>query len=191
MSCSINPNRRKVKRNDPPGNIFLVGFMGSGKSTVGPIIASISSRGFIDTDALIERAEGVSIGQIIKAHGEPRFRALELKAIERACAMQNVVVSTGGGSVLDGENVFNMRNSGTVVWLNCPPEVIYERVKNDNSRPLLQVNDKLSTIREILSCRELIYRRAAHVIVNCESKKPFRIAREACNLVRQRRATQL
>jgi shikimate kinase len=186
MTYSNDLNRHEAIRSDPPGNVFLIGFMGCGKSTVGPIMARMDGREFADTDDMIEQTEKMPVSKIIGDYGEPHFRALEAKTIERACSAQNLVVSTGGGVVLNMENIFRMRGSGTVVWLNCPSEIIYNRIKNDSTRPLLRAKNKLFKMQEILTDRELIYRRAAHVIVNCGDKSPSKIAREAWDLVRQR-----
>ncbi|MEE8403537.1 MAG: shikimate kinase [Candidatus Hydrothermarchaeaceae archaeon] len=138
-------------------NIILTGFMGGGKTAVGKRLAEITGREVIDTDDLIEEDAGMSISEIFEKFGEPHFRELEKKAVARASALESHIIVTGGGVVLKKENVENLRKNGTIVYLHAPPEVLYERIKDETHRPLLQVDDPLGKIRGLLEHRTPFY----------------------------------
>ena len=165
--------------NNPNNNIILIGFMGSGKSTVGRYMANENNidKGvgnnyqFIDTDEYIVGMEGMSITEIFATKGEEYFRELETRVLEdfkQNCS--NTVFSTGGGMPLREENAKALREIGTVVYLRAKPETIYERVKNDSGRPLLQVENPYERICSLLNEREEKYMKAANVIIDTDSK---------------------
>ena len=119
------------------GNLILIGLMGAGKTTLGRYIAQMLDRPFYDSDHEICTASGVSIPLIFEMEGEQGFRNRETAMLKKLTAMKDIILSTGGGSVLREENRQNMRRNGTVVYLHATPEVLLERTRYDNSRPLL------------------------------------------------------
>jgi shikimate kinase len=141
-------------------NIILTGFMGTGKSEVGKQLAAVLGRKFIDTDVLVEQEEGMSIAQLLTDKGEPYFREREKQIIARACREAGVVIATGGGAMVSEENAARLKASGTVLCLTAPPEVIFARVRKDETRPLLQSDDPLARICTLLSARATAYAKA-------------------------------
>jgi len=138
-------------------NIVLTGFMGAGKSSVGRKLAKKLGMNVVDTDDVVERNAGMKISQIFEKYGEAHFRELEKKAVEEVSELQNHVIITGGGVVLKQENMKNLRRNGIIVYLHARPEVLYERVKKETHRPLLQVKDPLKRIKELLGFRAPFY----------------------------------
>lgn len=138
-------------------NIVLTGFMGAGKSTVGRMLAGILGRKLVDTDDLIEAEAGMRISEIFEKHGEDYFRELEEKIVAKASLLEDHIIVTGGGVVLREKNIQNLRKKGVIIYLHATPEVIYNRVKNQSHRPLLQVKDPLKKIRELLEFRAPFY----------------------------------
>src|SRR5690242_1104336 len=140
-------------------NLVLIGFMGSGKSTVGRICADRLGYDYVDSDADIEKRAGCSITQLFASQGEAAFRALERQALAELSARPDVVLATGGGAVLDAENVSTLRANSRIVLLTATPECILERVRDAVTRPLLaDAADPLKRIRELLAQREVAYR---------------------------------
>lgn len=141
--------------------IVLTGFMGTGKSVVGRRLATRLGRELLDTDALIERAAGRSVREIFAADGEPRFRELERAAVAEACAAGDVVVSTGGGTLIDERNFQALAKDGLVVCLTASPRTIARRVRGSvHERPLLHGHPSLTgRIRELLEARAPTYAR--------------------------------
>ena len=164
------------------GNIFLTGFMGSGKSTVGERLAKKSRRIFIDADREIEKAAGMSVSDMFALFGEEYFRGREEETIASACKSEGAVVATGGGAVKRFGNIKNMRENGTVYWLRWNPEEIHEHIKNDRSRPLLNVPDPMAAIRGLMAERENLYNRAAHYIIHCGGKSADEITNEVLQI---------
>jgi len=142
------------------GNIVLTGFMGTGKSTIGKRIAARLSRKFIDTDTLVEHKSGKPIAALFLERGEPYFRTLEREAIDQACSEKGIVVATGGGALVNEENVRKLKASGTVICLTATPEIILSRVQGNTDRPLLQSDDPLEKIRMLLAARAGAYAKA-------------------------------
>ncbi|MCM8763007.1 MAG: shikimate kinase [Candidatus Omnitrophica bacterium] len=138
-------------------NIYLVGFMGTGKSAVGKKLAARLNVRFLDLDALIEEKEGRKIVDIFRENGEPYFRKLEKENLKEISTKDNLVVACGGGIVLDRENIALMKKTGRMVCLRARTEVILERVKRYKHRPLLNVEDKEKAILEILKVRQPLY----------------------------------
>lgn len=159
------------------GNIYLTGFMGAGKTTVGRILAERLGWCFTDIDGLIEEREGATVSEIFAHCGEPRFRQLEAFALERASGWTGHVVSTGGGIVLKDENRKLMRATGVTVYLKTPAHLIEERLSGDDSRPLLMVEDPKSRIRELLAEREALYEQA-DITVDTSGRSPEEVAEE-------------
>jgi shikimate kinase len=146
-------------------NIVLIGYRGAGKSKVGVRLAERLGREFVDTDGLIEEREGAPIGSIVKSKGWEHFRALEKRAIEEIAGRDHSVIASGGGAMIDPENVRRLKERGLVIWLKAKPEVLAERMggdpQTDHSRPSLTGRGILEEIVEVLSVRNPLYERAA------------------------------
>lgn len=145
-------------------SIYLVGFMGTGKTAVGEELAKRLSLKFLDLDDLIEEKEKLKIMDIFAQKGEPYFRRLEKEMVKGVCQKKGLVVACGGGVVLDKENVKNLRKTGTIVCLSARPEVILERTKGYTYRPLLNVEDPEKKIKELLKFRAPYYAQADYTI---------------------------
>lgn len=148
-------------------NLILVGFMGTGKSTIGRQLSKKLGYPLIDTDARIVAQEKRSIADIFEAEGEEHFRDLETETL-RSLQSDNChkrIIATGGGLVLREENRHLLRDLGFVVWLVATPETILERTSRNKDRPLLQTKDPEETIRMMLDQRDTSYRESAHLIL--------------------------
>ena len=141
-------------------NVYLVGFMGTGKSEVGRRVADSLGRTFIEMDAEIEREERRPIADIFAVEGEPYFRKREGELLQKIARQNGVVVSCGGGVVIDPRNLDIMHSSGICVCLKADPEAILDRVRGTTHRPLLQVPEPLKKIRALLKEREPFYSKA-------------------------------
>jgi shikimate kinase len=159
------------------GNLYLVGMMGAGKSTIGRLLARRLKLRFIDCDSEIERRCGVSIPLIFEIEGEAGFRARESQVLEELTALQNVVLATGGGAVLDAANRRRLVGGGTVVYLCAKPEALYGRVRQDRNRPLLATGDTLARLRELYVKRDPLYREVAHLVVETGRQPVAALAR--------------
>ena len=141
-------------------NIILTGFMGVGKTSVGTQLAKDLGYTFVDTDKLIEADQNMIISAIFAKHGESYFREIEAKIIRDVAARENQVVSTGGGAVIWDMNREAFKKAGFVVCLAARPEVIFDRIKQETHRPLLQTPDPLAKIKELLDSRAKFYAQA-------------------------------
>lgn len=144
----------------PSKNIVLIGFMGTGKSTVGKILAKKMSRALVDIDHRIEEREKRKISEIFEKEGEEYFRRLEKEMIRDTASHSGQVITTGGGAVLDAENFAALKSSGFLVALTASPETIYQRVKDTRHRPLLKSPDLMAEIRRLLEIRMPVYKKA-------------------------------
>jgi len=158
-----------------PENIFLVGLMGAGKSTVGRLLARRLSKRFVDTDQEIEKRNGVAIPLIFEIEGEDGFRRREQEVLMDLAQQRGLVLSTGGGIVLRPENREALRNHGSVVYLNARPELLADRTKHDRSRPLLNVADPLARLRQLHAVRDPLYCEVAHAIVETGRGAPQQV----------------
>jgi shikimate kinase len=140
-------------------NIVLIGFMGTGKSAVGKILARRLKRSWVDVDQEIEEAENRKISEIFEKYGEIHFRLLEKKAIQKVASGTNLVITTGGGAVLDAENRLALKKNGLVITLSASAETIFQRVRQSRHRPLLK-GDLLTGIRRLLAERDPFYRQS-------------------------------
>jgi shikimate kinase len=148
-------------------NIVLIGFMGTGKTAVGRVLAQRLNRKLIEIDALIVKTAGKSIPDIFKNDGEIAFRELEIKAIKQAAAGENQVIACGGGAVLNTINIDRLRATGVIINLAAAPEIILQRTSGENgSRPLLNTAQPLARIKELQQFRKPFYDRAADITVN-------------------------
>ncbi len=149
-------------------NLYLVGMMGAGKSTTGRVLAKEMGYGFIDTDDLITQVAGQTISDIFAQSGEDHFRQLESQVLAEVAAHTKLVVATGGGIVLGAKNWSYLRH-GLVVWLDGTPDHLWQRLKNDPSRPLLQVPNPEKVLADLLTQRRPLYRQAdVHILLKAD-----------------------
>jgi shikimate kinase len=141
-------------------NIALTGFMGAGKSTVGHLLAELLGFVFLDTDRVIEQRQNRKVSEIFAQDGEPAFRTLESALCTELESVSGHVIATGGGLAVDPANLESLRRHAFVVCLWASPETLYERVRHQSHRPLLQNPDPLARIRELLAVRTPAYREA-------------------------------
>lgn len=149
-------------------NIVLIGFMGSGKSTVGKQLSKLLGYTFVDTDLYIEQKENMTVSEIFAKHGEAYFRTLETEVAEVLSHKERLVIATGGGMILNKKNAQTLRSNALSVWLKVSPETVLERLKNDTSRPLLNHPNKTKAIEELLLQRNAMYNAACDVNVNAD-----------------------
>ena len=147
-------------------NIFLVGLMGAGKTTVGRSLAVELGKTFHDTDHEIERRTGVKIALIFEIEGEAGFRAREAQVVDQLTQLSNVVLATGGGAVLDANNRKHLDHRGVVVYLHGQPKDLWHRTRHDKSRPLLQNTDPLEKLHSLYRERDPLYREIADIVVD-------------------------
>lgn len=150
-------------------NIVLTGFMGTGKTAIGRIVARLLKYEFVDTDQLVEEVTGLTINQIFQKYGEVRFRSEEALVVKKLANKKRLVIATGGGVVLDEENVKILKKNGTFVLLTTDPNVILERVSRRNTRPLLAKGKTMDNILNLLKEREPYYKKCADLIVDTSS----------------------
>ncbi|BDG60288.1 shikimate kinase [Caldinitratiruptor microaerophilus] len=173
----------------PPGNLYLVGLMGSGKTTVARIVAARLGWPWLDTDDLVQRDAGRTIPEIFAAEGEAGFRRREHEALARVAREGGRVVATGGGIVLLPENRALLRSTGFTVYLEVPPEELHRRLSRGRglaSRPLLSVPDPLGRLRALLAEREPLYREVAHAVVSGRRGPPAAVAERVVAAWRRR-----
>lgn len=151
-------------------NIALIGFMGSGKTTIGRILARSLDMKFIDIDRCISMKEKRTIPEIFEEHGEKYFRDLERSIIEEESKDNNIVISTGGGAIIDNVNIKNLKSTSFVVYLDCDVNTIYERVKRSKTRPLLtNSEDILQTIQDLYDKRQTLYKISSDFSIKIDS----------------------
>jgi shikimate kinase len=145
---------------NPAQSIALTGFMAVGKSAVGRVLARRLKRRFVDLDKVVEKAEGMTVKDLFAIKGEPYFRAREKEALTEALKSADQVIATGGGAILDEENLRLLQESALLVCLTAAPEALLKRVGAGSKRPLLKDGDRKSRIEEILALRADKYARA-------------------------------
>ena len=166
-------------------NIVLTGFMGSGKSSVGKELCRILGYQMLDTDAEIEKQQGKSIAEIFESKGEQAFRNLETEYVRELSesGMDRTVLSVGGGLPIREENREYLKEFGAVIFLKATPETVYERVKDDESRPLLKADDVLGRIKELQDSRRDIYTEAADIEIDTDDKSLVDVAGEIIEML--------
>ena len=163
-------------------NIALIGFMGTGKTAVGKVLAEKLGRSFVELDSLIEQKAGMSIPEIFQQDGEIAFRELEMRVTEEIANKKKAVIACGGGIVLNKINIDRLRESSRIVYLTASPGVILKRVANEEGqRPLLEVDNPTLTIRELLGFRKPFYERAADIIINTSKLDINSVAEQIIN----------
>lgn len=150
--------------------LILIGMMGSGKSTIGKVLASAIDANFLDMDAMIEDREGTSISKIFEDKGESYFRALEHLMAKELEKKDNVVIATGGGVVINESTMKALSANGTVIYLHIPVLDIVKRLEGDTQRPLLQNTSLKDKLEQVYSDRKSLYKKYADVILTVQDK---------------------
>lgn len=151
-------------------NIFLVGLMGAGKTSVGRLLARRLGKTFYDCDQEIESATGVRIPLIFEIEGEGGFRQREMKMLADLVRRRNIVLATGGGAVVCEENRRVLKENGTVVYLRASPHDLWQRTRHDRNRPLLHTQDPLAKLTELYAERDPLYREVANIVIDTGSQ---------------------
>lgn len=159
-------------------NIFIVGPMGAGKSTVGRQLAEALAFEFKDSDQEIQRRTGVDIPTIFEYEGEEGFRNRERQVIDELSQESSIVLATGGGAVLRPDNRQDLTSRGLVIYLHCSPEQQYSRTSRDRNRPLLHTEDPLARLRELTEERDPLYRQVADFVVSTERRGTSSVVKE-------------
>jgi shikimate kinase len=160
---------------DSNRNIVLTGFMGTGKSSVGLILAEKLSLPLVDADAVLEQETGRSIAQIFSEEGEEKFRELEKQVVQRLASATSQIITTGGGAVLDPENLAALDVSGILICLRAQPETILTRIKMETHRPLLEDGNRLQNIKQLLASRAPVYDKIRYQ-VDTDGQTPLEVA---------------
>lgn len=150
----------------PSDNIFLIGLMGAGKTTIGKMLAKHRDLQFLDSDHEIEARCGVSIPTIFEIEGEEGFRRREVCMIDELSRRRGIVLGTGGGAVLNPLNRERLKARGVVVYLRCHPQELYQRTRHDRNRPLLQTEDPLARLQALYEQRHPLYMQTADIVLD-------------------------
>lgn len=159
-------------------NIFLVGPMGTGKSTIGKVLAELTGLEFVDSDTEIEVRTGADIAWVFDVEGEDGFRQREEVVIDDLTKKNGIILATGGGVVKNKNNRLHLSARGTVVYLETTPEKQYERIGNDKRRPLLNNSNPLQILKDLTSQRDPLYREIADIIVKTDEMTTSQISHE-------------
>jgi shikimate kinase len=159
-------------------NIFLVGPMGAGKSTVGRQLAQSLGFQFKDSDQEIQRRTGVDIPTVFEFEGEEGFRSRERQVIDELSQEEGIVLATGGGCVLRADNRRDLAARGLVIYLHCSPEQQHSRTSKDRNRPLLQTDEPLQRLRDLMAERDPLYRQVADLVVSTEKRGTASVVKE-------------
>jgi shikimate kinase len=165
-----NLSTSEPPENQVPGNIFLVGMMGAGKTSVGRILARRLNKEFVDSDHVIEERTGVRIPVIFEIEGEAGFRQRESQIIDELTGRQGIVLATGGGAILAQHNRDLLRSRGTVVYLRASVKDLLHRTRHDKNRPLLQTADPRARLTELFQLRDPLYQEVAHLTIDTGSQ---------------------
>ena len=153
-------------------NIILTGMRGSGKTTIGKELAALMNRKFIDLDEEIEKHVGMPISKIVEKHGWNHFRKLEKEVNKKVAQLRNLVIATGGGTIIDIENEKILRKNGFIVFLKCPVKILAERIKNSETRPSLTDKPVLEELEEVWQERKQRYEESADLVFDSSNKNP-------------------
>lgn len=167
-------------------NIFLIGPMGAGKSTIGRQVASLLRMRFTDSDLEIQKRTGVDIPTIFDFEGEEGFRKREKAAIEDLTSGEGQVLATGGGAILDSDNRRLLSSRGVVIYLTCTPQQQFERTSRDKNRPLLQTENPLARLEALMQERDPLYQSIADFIVSTENRSAQTVAKEIVRHLEER-----
>ncbi|HAJ74228.1 MAG TPA: chorismate mutase [Lachnospiraceae bacterium] len=160
------------------GNIFLIGFMGAGKSTISSTLHDVFAMNVIEMDQIIAERNGMTISEIFALRGEEYFRNEETKLLIESQSHKNVIISCGGGVPMREVNIREMKKSGKIILLTASPETILNRVKDSHDRPLLENNKNVEFIADLMQKRSGAYEAAADIIINTDGKTAVEICEE-------------
>ena len=177
-----------VRHGRIPGNIFLVGLMGAGKTSVGKLLAKRVGKAFYDCDQEIERATGVKIPVIFEIEGEASFRAREARMLAELAVRQDIVLATGGGAVLSADNRKLLAGNGVVVYLRAVVADLWQRTRHDRNRPLLKTDEPRAKLELLFAERDPLYRSIADVIVDTGSQSLGSLAHRLEQLLIERQS---
>ena len=184
--ASITQNSKRIQsRNLFNYNIFLIGFMGAGKSTISDYLKNALAMEVVEMDQCIVERQGMSISDIFETYGEEYFRELETNLLIEMQSQSNVVVSCGGGVPMRERNVVEMKKNGRVVLLPAKPETILERVKDNHDRPLLENNKTVPFIADLMEKRRAKYEAAADIVIETDGKSELEICEEMIHRLRE------
>ena len=184
--ASITQNSKRIQsRNLFNYNIFLIGFMGAGKSTISDYLKNALAMDVVEMDQCIVEIQGMSISDIFETYGEEYFRELETNLLIEMQSQSNVVVSCGGGVPMRERNVVEMKKNGRVVLLTAKPETILDRVKDNHDRPLLENNKTVPFIADLMEKRRAKYEAAADIVIQTDGKSELEICEELIHRLRE------
>ena len=184
--ASITQNSKRIQsRNLFNYNIFLIGFMGAGKSTISDYLKNALAMDVVEMDQCIVERQGMSISDIFETYGEEYFRELETNLLIEMQSQSNVVVSCGGGVPMRERNVVEMKKNGRVVLLTAKPETILDRVKDNHDRPLLENNKTVPFIADLMEKRRAKYEAAADIVIQTDGKSELEICEELIHRLRE------
>ncbi len=163
-------SRKRQSKELFPYNIVLIGFMGTGKTSISKVLSQLLEMEYIDTDSMIEKKMNMCIGEIFDRYGEEKFREVETEIIEEVMKEKHKIISCGGGVLLKEENISFLKKNGKIVLLETSAEVIYQRLKNDETRPLLRNNMSQEHIGNMLEKRKKVYISASDIKVKTDDK---------------------
>jgi shikimate kinase len=158
------------------GNVALIGLMGAGKTTLGKLLGKRLAKTFVDSDVEIVRVTGVEIATIFEIEGETAFRDREESVIAELLSRSNHLISTGGGVVIREGSRRALQQNALVVYLHALPNTVWSRIKHHRGRPLLATNDPLKRLEQLYAERDVLYRAAAHIVVDVSNEPPGTIA---------------
>ena len=182
---SITHNSKRIQaRNLFNYNIFLIGFMGAGKSTISDYLSTMLAMDVVEMDQIIAQRQGMSISDIFETYGEQYFRDLETNLLIEMQSKSNVVVSCGGGTPMRECNVVEMKKNGHVVLLTAKPETILDRVKDNHDRPLIENNKTVPFIADLMEKRREKYEAAADIVIETDNKSALEICEEMIHRLR-------
>ena len=174
---SHRTNAAQMEHSANSANIFIIGPMGAGKTTVGQMLARELKKEFLDSDREIEERTGVRIPVIFEIEGEQGFRLREAKMIEQLTALHDVVLATGGGAVLSEDNRRCLRTRGFVIYLRAGVDKLLQRTRRDRFRPLLQTENPREVIGQLMEIREPLYRETADLVIDTDGRTIRSVAR--------------
>ena len=177
-----------VRHGRIPGNIFLVGLMGAGKTSVGKLLAKRLGKAFYDCDQEIERATGVKIPVIFEIEGEAGFRAREARMLAELAGRRDIVLATGGGAVLSADNRKLLAGNGVVVYLRAVVADLWQRTRHDRNRPLLKTAEPRAKLEQLFAERDPLYRSVADIIVDTGSQSLGSLAHRLEQLLIERQS---
>jgi len=182
FGSTSGPRRTNLDQHTYGDNLFFIGFMGAGKTTIGRAVAQMLGRPFFDTDHEIEARCGVQVATIFELEGEEGFRQREARVLDELTRRSGIVLATGGGAVLRQENREMLRTRGRVIYLDATLPELWKRTRRNRSRPLLQAENPRARLEALFCERDPIYREVAHVIMPAHGGT---IAQAAANVLAQ------